>query len=371
MIRIAFTGGGSGGHIFPIIAVARKLREIEKTEGKEIEFIYIGETGAYEELLKKEGFRVLKIAASKLRRYFDIENFIDFLKFPIGVFQAFLHLFTYMPDILFSKGGPGSFQVVSAAWLLRIPIIIHESDSVPGKANLLSSKFANRIGVAFAGAKQYFPEKITALTGNPTRIDSTDYTLAKEELEKLDLNPQKPYILILGGSQGAEKINSIVLATLPQLLKFTQVIHQTGAAHEKALKALAVEIISGIQGYKIFGFIEEPLLYKLLSGAQIIISRAGAGSIFEIAAFGKPSILIPIEESANDHQRRNAQEYSVAGACKIIEEPNLTPNLFMSVVKHIIEDQKIREAMQKSALAFAKPQAAEIIAKEIMLFARE
>jgi len=223
-MKILFTGGGTAGHIFPIIAIARRIRKIYKGK-KEPRFFYIGPKDDFaQELLSREGIEVKEIWAGKIRRYLNPKsmflNIFDiFVKAPIGFFQAFFYIFFLSPDLIFSKGGYGSLPAVFSGWLMLVPIFIHESDITPGLANRISSKLALEIFVSFPSEQtEYFPKKKMISVGNPIRTEilGGDKEKAKEIFQ---LNGEKSLILVLGGSQGSQRINDLILDILPQILK--------------------------------------------------------------------------------------------------------------------------------------------------------
>lgn len=374
MIRIILTGGGTGGHLFPLVAVARKIIEISKTENYgEPEIYYLGPGLFLESSLEREemNFHYSVLITGKWRRYLSINNFIDLFKILIGFIQALWKIWLIMPDVIFSKGGYGSVATVLTGWLYRIPIIIHESDSVPGFANRLLARFATFIAVSFTEAAKYFPEGKTYFTGEATRDAFFAPSNSLKERALLRLTTKEPVILVLGGSQGAQKINNIILDILPNLLKTTEIIHQTGDQNYDSVFSESRVVLEGETGeqfisYHPVNFLVEPEYVAAVHSADIIISRSGAGSIFEIAAAGKASILIPIADSANDHARRNAYVFSNDGRAEIIEEANLTPNLILSVIASILNNPEKKKKMEQRARAFATPDAAKLIAQALL-----
>ncbi|HLA25674.1 MAG TPA: UDP-N-acetylglucosamine--N-acetylmuramyl-(pentapeptide) pyrophosphoryl-undecaprenol N-acetylglucosamine transferase [Patescibacteria group bacterium] len=377
-MRILFAGGGTGGHIYPILAVTEELQKAAINGKIDLDLRYFSDPERYNFLLASNGILVSKIFSAKLRRYFDIRNLFDIPLFFISVIQSFWKVFWFMPDVLFSKGGPGSLPVVLACWFYRVPIIIHESDSAPGLANLMASKFADRIAVSFNSATEFFiaknaelSEKI-ALTGNPTRKSLTDSALEQEAAKQIfSFDSKKPLILIIGGSQGSAKINDFMLnASLELMEADIQVLHQTGVNNfddaKKELKFILENYTEKeMARYKIVPYFEKDL-QDAYAAADIIISRAGSGSIFEIAAFGKPSILIPLQKSAQNHQIQNAYEYAGSGAAIVVEEANLMPNIIISQIKKIVSDPEKFKKMSEAAKNFSKPEAAKIISEEII-----
>ncbi|MFH1460806.1 MAG: undecaprenyldiphospho-muramoylpentapeptide beta-N-acetylglucosaminyltransferase [Patescibacteria group bacterium] len=370
-MRILFTGGGTGGHIFPIVAVARQLNKIyqsaEQTET--LEMYFLG-AGGLTDILIKEGIKVKTILAGKMRRYFSLMNIVDLFKLPISLIQAFFYLYFWMPDVIFSKGGYGSLSVVLVAWLYRIPVLVHESDTIPGLANKLGGKLAKRVAVGFVSAEKYFSEKRTAFIGNPIRPELAQLCLAanQENIQKartfFGLNEQKPIIFIVGGSQGAQAINELVLIVLPKLLEKYQVIHQVGNNNLEQVKLILGQNLP--TDYHIYGFLEENQMAAAYLLADLIVSRAGAGTISEIAICAKPSILIPLPQSAGDHQRSNAFAYAQAGAATVVEQSNLTPNIFLGEIIQILDNPELKQKMAANAKNFSQPEAAIKIVQELI-----
>lgn len=376
MIRILFTGGGTGGHIYPILAVTEELQNWSVQNGEKIDLRYLGVPGQYRGILEGNGIRVSKILSSKFRRYFDLRNIIDFPKFILSFFQAIWKVLWIMPDVLFSKGGPGALPIVLACRFYRVPVIIHESDAVAGMVNRASSRYAKRIGVSFNSSISLFGGNV-AVVGNPIRPSffSDQEKISKESAKRIfGLNEDKPVILALGGSQGSTRINDFFMDIVPELIKDFQVIHQTGWNNfEEAKNEFKVtsEKLSEEEKrrYKMVAYLEKDLKDAYLA-ADIVVSRAGSGSIFEIAALGKPSILIPLPEAASNHQVLNAYEYAKSGAAIVMEEGNLTPNVFLSQLKKFFSDPEILLKMGEAAKRFSKPQAAKIIAEAILELAK-
>jgi len=368
--RIVLTGGGSGGHIYPLLAVSE---ELTKESSDSISVYYIGpkNAGVFDEF-KKNDIRSYPVISSKLRRYFSIQNVIDIPKFFISVFQMLWRMYSIMPDAVFSKGGSGALAVILAARFYFIPVIIHESDSVPGLTSRLSAKFAKRIGISFETAAEYFPKKKTAFTGNPVRNELLQAIPQKEAArENFGFNLKDPLIVILGGSQGAARINDFVFTNLKELLLKYQIFHQVGAANEFEAQSTVKFTLGGEdedfkKRYKFIGFLDSSEMKNILSAADIIVSRSGSGAIYEISAFGKPSVLIPLPESAGNHQLVNAYEYEKSGGAVVIEETNFTLNIITRELDAILHNQERITLMGKRAKAFFKPDAAKILAREIL-----
>ena len=367
-MKILLTGGGSGGHFYPLIAVAESLNEIAKKENLVSAELYFMSDSPYDaEALIENNITFVPIMAGKIRRYASFLNFLDFFKTGLGVISALKKVFDIYPDIVFSKGAYASFPVLMAAKILRIPVIIHESDSVPGKTNLWAAKFAKKIAVSYPDAANYFPKEKVAYTGNPLRkaIININKTGAHEYL---DLEKSLPTILIIGGSLGAKLINDRILNSLPNLLERYQIIHQTGKSNVQEVSELSDIILANNPNkrrYRIFDYLNNLSLTMAAGASDLIISRAGS-TIFEIASWGVPSIVIPITETNGNHQRMNAYAYARSGAASVIEEANLTTNVLIGEINRILQDTNLREKMSVSAKNFTHPDAADIIANEII-----
>lgn len=368
-MKIVFTGGGTGGHFYPIIAVAQEIRNIVKEQKLlEPKLYYIAPKPFDKRALYENDIKFKQSPAGKMRRYFSIWNFIDFFKTAMGVIKTIFQIFTIYPDVVFSKGGYASFPTVLAAKLFRIPVMVHESDAVPGRANLWAGKFARKIAVSFPEAEKYFDKTKVAFTGNPVRREI--FTVAGEGAhEYLKLEKDIPTILILGGSQGAKKINNAVMEALPKLVERYQIIHQVGRKNLEEMKSTARIILEGTEfghRYKAFGFLNVLAMRMSAGAADLVISRGGASAIFEVAIWGLPAIIIPITDSNGDHQRKNAFSYARAKAGNVMEEKNLTPNLLISEINRIISDKVLQKNMKNGAKNFAKPNAARKIAEGII-----
>ncbi len=362
-------GGGTGGHFYPIVAVARALRELaEKERIARLDLILMSDTPYDESILRQEEIIFKKSPAGKLRRYFSFKNFSDIFKTFFGILRTLWEMFLDMPDAVFAKGGYASFPALVAARVFRIPVLLHESDAVPGLVNRWAGKFVEKIAVSFQESTPYFPKEKTALLGNPIRKRVIGGN-ADEARRVFGLEKNIKTILILGGSQGSQKINDTVLAVLPSLVENYNVVHQCGKLNYEEASQRARIILkdfSFAKRYHPVPFIAEGDLGDLSKTADLAVSRAGAGAIFEIAAWGLPAILIPLDNSAADHQRKNAYIYVRKGAAAIIEEKNLKPHIFLSEVEKLLRDEEKMKEMKIAARNFAKIDAAEKIARELM-----
>src|SRR3990167_631154 len=293
-MKITLLGGGTGGHFYPLIAIAREMKNIKNEEHiVQMNITLAGDIYPGEELLRSEEMSFRRVSAGKFRRYFSLLNMLDIFK-----------------------------------------------------------------------------TKKTGLVGNPIRRSLLGGSI-EEALDIFNLEEGIPTILILGGSQGAEALNNTVLSALGDLLVSVQIIHQAGPKLYKAVANEAMVILDRLDKniknrYHVYPFLYEAELRNAAYISDVIVSRAGAGGIFEIAAWGKPSIIIPLPSSAGDHQRENAYSYARSGACEILEQNNLTTHLFQSHIMKIVDNKEVAEKMKRGAQSFAKIDAAKRVAKEIV-----
>lgn len=368
-MKIVFTGGGTGGHFYPIIAVAEKVNQIVDHENIIGAKLYYFSDSPYDkEVLFENSLIFEQVNSGKMRTYFSFKNFTDLFKIGFGTINAIYKLFTIYPDVVFGKGGYASFPTLMAARILRIPVIIHESDSSPGRVNLWAGRFAQKIAVSFREAASFFPKDRVAWTGQPVRSTVGTKAPHNEALEFFKFEAGLPVILILGGSQGAELINNTVLDALPRLVEKYQVIHQVGVNNFENVSGRA-EVVLENNKNKI-RYISKPFLnalqMKMAAGAaSVVVSRAGS-TLFEIAAWNLPSILIPITKTNMDHQRKNAFNYAREGACSVIEEANMTANIFASEIERILDNKEVTDEMSINAKAFSKGDASLKIAHAIV-----
>jgi len=375
-MKILFTGGGTAGHIFPIIALAREIKKAYPN--KNFQFFYFGPEDEFSQtLLSQEGITVRNVLSGKIRRYFNIkaffQNIVDIFKIPLGFCQAFFHIFIISPEAIFSKGGYGSIPTVLAGWLLMVPVFLHESDAVPGAANKFLARFSLQIFISFPVEYSLntinfpFLHKKIFSVGNPIRTEILSGEKNKAT-SLFQLTGEKPLLFILGGSQGAQRINEAILAVLPELLANFEVIHQTGKKNFKEIQAEVKAVIEKElqKYYHPFPFLNEEELKHSYAAADLIVSRAGSGAIFEIAAVGKPAILIPLPESDQNHQLKNAYIYAKNGAALVIEEENFKPHFFLERIKYLISQPEKLKNMAISAKNFSRPKAGKIIAEYIV-----
>lgn len=370
-MRILFTGGGTGGHFYPIVSIAEELNALAKEKKLlELELFFMSPTAYNPGVLFENGIIYKKNSAGKLRRYFSILNFFDLFKTGWGILVSIVQVYKLYPDVIFGKGGYASFPVLVAARILGIPVVIHESDTVPGRVNLWAGKFAKRVALSYREAAKYFKADTVAYTGQPIRKEITE-PITSGAREFLKIEEGIPVILVLGGSQGAQKINTALLEGLKRLTDKYAVIHQAGKNNIEEVKATAEVVLHGSANkdrYKPFDYLNNLAIRMSAGIASIVISRAGS-TISEIAAWGIPSIIIPINEKISRDQRSNAFAYARSGACVVVEENNLTSNILFSEIERLLTNEAEREKMKASAKAFYKPNASRLVAEEILKIA--
>lgn len=321
---ILFTGGGSAGHVTPNLALIKKFQD----EGWQT--VYAGSAAGMEkEIIAKTGIPYYSISSGKLRRYFSWQNFVDPFKVTLGLVQAFFLCRKLKPQVVFSKGGFVALPVVIAAWLNRIPVVAHESDLAPGLANRLSFPFADKVCITFPESQKYFQQtKKILVTGTPLRSELFVGDATKGRA-LCGFSADKKIILIFGGGLGAQPINNAIREILPELLKDYQVVHLCG-------KGKVAEKLKNTPGYVQFEYLHAELP-DVMASADLVISRAGANSLFELLALKKLHILIPLSKQASrGDQIANAQYFAKLGLSQVILEENLTSALLLTQIQSLM-----------------------------------
>lgn len=384
-IKILFTGGGSGGHVFPLVSVLREMNKFKsdfEKQGLSLDFYYIGSNDFTLNFIKNEDIEVYPLLIKKIKK--NIFNvFINFWSF----LRAYFKMLFIMPDAIFAKGGFESSLALVISVIFRIPIFIHESDSIPGFVNQFFSRFAKIVFISFEDSQKYLKNVDVELVGNPINdilIKIAEQNDNQENIKQtLGLNTEFKTLLVLGGSQGAQAVNNLILDALPEALQKYEIIHQVGVNNyiniQREVAVIFREIVKDTECEKRYHLI--PLLEHkdaitidslgyVMKACDLIISRAGSGSIFETAIFKKPSIMIPLPWASRDHQSLNALNFSKYKACVVLEQSNLKPNLLLDTVDSILNSQEKIEMMQQGCEKFAKKDAginiARIILKELV-----
>lgn len=361
-MKIVFVGGGTGGHFYPLIAVGEQLRANPATTNAEL--YYIGPESYHQAELERLNITYLYCPAGKIRRYFSLANILDSFRTIGGIFYMWYKLFVLYPDVIFSKGSYTSVPVLLMAWFYRIPVVIHESDSKPGRANMLARRFARYIGITYPETFKYFPADKTAAIGIPVR--QSVLHRVPDPFAVLGIPNDLPLIYVTGGSSGAERLNALVLQSLQHLLPEYRIFHQTGTAQEAAIIQTSQALITDqtlLSRYYVKGLVPGEVVAALLEASALVVSRAGSTTLYEISLHRKPAIVIPIPEEISHDQRSNAYSYAREGGASVLEEGNLTGNLLVAEIRSIMGDPSKYERMQQGAAHFATGTAAAAIAQ--------
>lgn len=380
-MRVLVSGGGTAGHVSPILATVDALKRLDKSA----EFLYVGAgTGIEAKLVRAAGLRFKGIAAGKYRRFHQLQlrhkvanmsstvrNIPDLFRVLRGVWQSRKIIKEYDPDIIFIKGGFVGLPVGIAARTLGYPFVVHESDMVAGLTNKILSRWAQKVAVGFPAEKygDWRKDKLV-YTGSPIRaIISRSHRL--EGIKHFKLNPDKPVVLILGGSSGARRINDAIVDCLEELLKLSQLIHVAGEGEIERVKFDTRGLDPTLaKNYILAAYLSDDI-GMALEAADVVISRAGANTLAELALLKKPTILIPNPYLVGGHQTLNAQVLARAGAVRIITEDRLNPPTLIREVGLVVESEKERDDLAKKIGEFAVPDADERLAKVIIESARE
>lgn len=325
-MRIILTGGGTAGHITPNIALIPEL----KKDGFEIH--YIGtKDGMERQLIEPLGIPYHPVHAGKLRRYLDLKNLTDLFQITRGFLDSLAILAKIKPDVVFSKGGFVSSPVVWASWLHRIPVVIHESDITPGLANKLAIPFASKICYTFPETQKYLPAPKGVFTGLPVRESLLQGDAATGK-RLCGFNGDMPVLMVIGGSQGSEILNKSIRGLLGEITQRYQLCHicgKNGVDHS----------LNQISGYKQFDYVNEELPH-LMAMADLVVSRAGATTLFELLALKKPNLLIPLSKQASrGDQILNARSFERQGFSKVLPEESLTPETLLHNINSLYDSR--------------------------------
>lgn len=358
-LHVLLTGGGTGGHIYPAIAVYERLAKDSDVD----RISYIGcDKNLEKKIAEENGIDFYSVSVSGMPRKLGIALLKWTCQLGISIVKAILILSRIKPDVILGTGGYVSAPVLISAKILKIPFGIHEPDANPGIVNRLMAPYAEFVSIAFSGAKQKMKTSKTFLNGNPLRLDFSTSN-RETSIQALGLNINKKTLLVIGGSQGAKSINTAVLEAVEELSKNDiQIIHQAGAKnYDSYIKELEERNInpSNYPNYMVRPFFSN--MPEVMAVADIALSRAGSLSISEICLNGLPSILIPYPYAAADHQRKNAREMETAGASMYIEDSELNGQTLYSKVIELLKDNEKLSEMRNISSSLAKSEAAEQI----------
>ncbi|MFA6142589.1 MAG: undecaprenyldiphospho-muramoylpentapeptide beta-N-acetylglucosaminyltransferase [Candidatus Omnitrophota bacterium] len=362
-VRVLIASGGSGGHIFPAVALARALKDSKS----DIEIMFVGSSKELDRrIFEKEKFRYLLISANKLPYGVSFKLIPFFFMLKLDILRMLFLFASYRPNVVVGFGGYVSFPAIFAAYILNVPKIIHEQNVVPGRANKVLFKLANKVALSFDATKKFMGDCVpkAVITGNPIRREmlNGDRSLG---IKKFGLEDSKFTVLVVGGSQGAHALNEKFIGALSAIdesvRRSMQVIHITGVKDYK----WAVGAYSGIRNleHRVFSFIDR--IEEAYSASDLVVTRAGASAIFEVAAFAKPMILVPYPY-AIAHQAENARVFSERGAAIQIDEKELSAEVFKNSILKLFNDRTLVKNMAGEVKRLAVPGASDALAREVL-----
>lgn len=360
-MKVIVSGGGTGGHIFPAIAIAGALREIDPT----VELLFVGAEGKMEmEKVPAAGYDIVGLPVAGFHRQLNLRNIGRNLLFPFKLLSSLVKagrvLADFKPDICVGVGGYASGPVLYRAARKGIPCLIQEQNSFPGVTNKMLAGRAAKICVAYPNMERFFPKEKIVLTGNPVRQSLTAAVTRSEAAQEFHLDAARPVVLVIGGSLGARSINEGIMASLHDLPTSAQLLWQTGGLYfEELSRRFAQQPRPGVV---VVDFIKRmDLAYAL---ADVVISRAGAGSISELALLGKAAILVPSPNVSEDHQTKNARALATQKAAILV--PDNEADQLLKVCARTLADQRTLAELRDNIVSFARPNAAADIARELI-----
>ncbi len=362
-ITICFTGGGTAGHVYPGLSVLEMAAEKCIKNGTEHDFFWIGSSSGMEKrLLEEENIRYYGISTGKFRRYFSLRNFTDIFRISGGLLQSFRILLKEKPDLVFSKGGYVSVPPVIAAFIMRIPVITHESDYTPGLATRINSCFSKYIMLSLDDTKKYFKKRFydkLLVTGNPVR--KIFFNGSSEAGRKfLGITNDKPVLLVLGGSQGAREINTLIHELSEKLSSDFNIIHQCGDLDYNP------DEVNGVSDYYQVPFFRSELS-DVIAAADIVISRGGAGTIWELSAAGKASILIPLRGSGTRGDQVKNSRYLVSlEAADMLCDKVITGEMLYKKIVSLMNNMEMLEKYRKNIKNISSGDPSDIISEKIL-----
>lgn len=384
-IRILITGGGTGGHVTPALAVVESLRNSQIPCPI---FLYVGShNGIENKLAPAADIPFVSIATGKMRRsrsfagLLSLENIRDALQVPLGIMQAMAHVAHFKPDVVFSTGGYVSVPTVVAAGMRRIPILCHEQTVQVGLSNRMTARYASKIALSFDSAEAYLSpatRKKSFVSGNPVRkIIFGGNSVEAETI--FGFSPEDrplPTLYVTGGAQGSHLLNLAVCDCLERICAVAKVIHQCGrqpageAQDEDSLRAAASKMPSQLRRrYAVRSFVGDEIQH-VFAVADVVVGRSGAGTVAEVAALGKAAVYVPLVPTGGDEQTKNAERFVELGAAVIVRQSELNGPTLLNAILPLVENKAVRDDMGQRALDEAKPHAAETLADTLIALAR-
>lgn len=375
-MRILLTGGGTGGHVYPAVTVARTLRDHDTAAL--IELLYVGSAGSLEERVAgQENIAFTPVRTGKLRRasnplhMINTANLRDAARVPLGVKDALAIVKRFDPHAVLATGGYAAVPIGIAAETLRKPLLIHEQTVGMGLANRILARRANRVALSSDASLAHLPAGVKAraiVTGNPVRPELArgDRHQAARALGWDGHRPDLPTVYVTGGAQGAQQINTLLAAVLRDVLTHANIVHQCGPANVDAATAAAAPLPAAERArYHVVPFLgaELPHVFAL---ADVVVSRSGAGTLAELTALGKPGVLVPLMTSGGNEQVHNARHLADAGAARALVGSDATSDRLRDVLLDLLTDTEARAATAKAALALGRPDAAHDLTRVLL-----
>ncbi len=372
-MRVLISGGGTGGHVYPALAVAQQLQQHYNAD-----ILYLGsDDGLETRLVPAAGVPLKTIQAGKLQRFVSWRTVAGVARVPVGMAQAIGIVRAFRPDVAFTSGGYVAVPAGLAARLNRTPLLMHQQDVPPNLSNKLLAPLATRISVAFADSLRYFPSQKTVQLGNPIRQAILDvHTVSLQQARtELGLAPNIPLVLVTGGSQGARHLNQTVCHALPELLKQCQVLHISGSNLFNETRTLSEQTLADVesetrQRYRLVPYMDEQMPLAL-QAADLVLCRSGASVLSELAVLGKPSILVPLPPAlGSSPQEANAAMFQREQAAEVILNDLLKPEAMVERVTYILSQPAYLQKMSHAAMKLAKPDATQEIVETIVTLAK-
>jgi UDP-N-acetylglucosamine--N-acetylmuramyl-(pentapeptide) pyrophosphoryl-undecaprenol N-acetylglucosamine transferase len=372
-LRMIVTGGGTGGHTYPALTTVTTLQSRLAETGSESQVLWVGVRNGFEaKVAQRAGIPFRAVVTGKLRRSPNpremARNLVDAFRIPIGVLQAVATVARTRPSVVLSTGGYVSVPIGLAAWLFRVPYLIHEQTLALGLANRILSRFATKVLLSHETSLQSLSGRVRAravVTGNPIRADILSGDPSRG-LAAYGLDPALPLVLVTGGAGGARQVNRMLTGALPELLPYCQVVHQCGGMDIAEMRQVAAALPPDLAArYRVVDFINAELP-DLLAAAQITVSRSGAGTIAELTALGKTCVLVPYPVSAADEQRKTARHLAEQGAAVMLDGDDATAQRLSATVRELLADPSRRAAMGAAAAAHGRPDAVDRVVAEVL-----
>jgi UDP-N-acetylglucosamine--N-acetylmuramyl-(pentapeptide) pyrophosphoryl-undecaprenol N-acetylglucosamine transferase len=378
-LRILVTGGGTGGHVAPAIAV---IQELQKNDAS-IVICYVGSKAGIESKLAAENnIDFVGVATGKLRRsknplkLLSLANIKDGFQIPIGISQSMKAVKAFKPDVVFATGGYVCVPTVIAAAMQKIPILTHEQTVTIGLANRIAGRFATKIALTFENSLTEMPQALKAkafVTGNPLRdaIFSGDRVSGAQKFGFSPEDESVPCVYVTGGAQGSRIINNAIKDALPELLKIARVLHQCGKSDIEALEKHHATLSETEKSrWRVQAFVESGEIGEAYALCDVLLGRAGAGTVTEACALGKPAIYVPLEPASGDEQNKNARRSEGSGGAVVVKQTECRAETLLSALRPLLFDKDARDAMGKANAKLATPNAAGILALTVIELAK-